>query len=297
MFNSIQYTQYFRKLNMVLAPDIKPKFTKKTNIRHQKKRTFFIASIIAFTPLANAGFTPNIDDVFNNMDEVSDSDLGHMRGKFASSNQVMYFGIEMVSQWLTPAGELVTAGANLNIDFRANGTTPTVQYVPTATIVYLNNGISTQSTGGNSVSGGAGLANVSGVSQSIQVSGQSNTINNGIDMNVDLASTANSGGGISSAIQGQLGSISATGSDGLLATVTLSRNSIGVGITVPGQGQVLQQVRDQGMFQSARIGGDLNNIHNTITMSIGLNNNQGVSAGNAFAALQSLKALSINGMF
>jgi hypothetical protein len=296
MFNSIQYTQYLRKFNMVLTQNIKPKFAKKTAIHHTKKRILVTACLIALTPSANAGFLPNIE-VFRNMEEVSDSDLGHMRGKFASSNQVMYFGIEMVSQWLTPTGDLVTAGANLNIDFRANESTPIVQYVPTATIVYQNHGTSTQNMGTNSVSGGAGLANVSGVSQSIQVSGQSNSIKNGIDMNVDLTSATNAGGVISSAVQGQLGSVTAIGNDGVLATVTLSKNTIGVGIIVPGQGQVEQQLRDQGMFQSARIGGDLNNIHNNITMSIGLNNDQGISSGNAHAALEGLRALPLNGMF
>jgi hypothetical protein len=295
MFNSVQYTQNLRKFNIVLKRDIKPKLAKKNGIHHQKKRILVIASLISLTPLANAGFTPNFE-VFKNMEEVSDSDLGHMRGKFASGNKVMYFGIDMVSQWLTPAGELVTAGANLLIDFRS-GSTPTVQYVPTATIVYQNSGASSQSIGSNSVSGGAGLANVSGVSQSIQVSGQSNTIKNGINMDVAIVSNANPGGVISNAVQSHLGSVSAIGNDGSLATVTLSKNSIGVDIIIPGQGQVLQQVREQGMFQSARIGGDLNNIHSNITMSIGLNNVQGISTGSGYAALQGLKELPLNGIY
>jgi len=232
------------------------------------------------------------------MQEVSDVDLHHIRGKFASNNKVLYFGVEMVSQWQTPTGNLVTAGANLDIDFRGNnGNTPTVSYVPTVTIVQQGQGaVATQNSGSNSVSGGAGLANVSGVSQSIQVAGQSNRIQNGIDMQVDLASNAQGGGSISGAMQGQAGSTSAS-SDGTVATVTLANNSIGVDITVPGQGQVIQQIRNQGMFQSARIGGDLNQIHNAITMHIGLNTGAGSGAGGAYAALQSLKALPQNGIF
>ncbi|MDD2933886.1 MAG: hypothetical protein PHO76_08380 [Methylotenera sp.] len=299
--NSIQHAQYLRQLATESMPTLgmMPSHKHaKTNIKsHPKKLALALAGMVAFSPMANAALPPDID-VFNNMQEVSDSDLGHMRGKFASNNQVMYFGIEMVSQWQTPTGNLVTAGANLNIDFRGNGSTPTVQYVPTVTIVSQGQDVASAQNGGtNSVSGGAGLANVSGVSQSIQVAGQSNSINNGIDMQVDISSSAQAGGLVSSALQGHAGSVSANADDGTVATVTLSNNSVGVSVVVPGQGQVLQQIRNQGMFQSARIGGDLNQIHNNITMHIGLNSASGAGSAGAFAALQGLKTLPQNGMF
>ncbi|MDP2101306.1 MAG: hypothetical protein Q8J59_08795 [Methylotenera sp.] len=299
--NSIQHAQYLHQLATESMPtlNIKPSPTHaKANIKsHPKKLALALAGMVAFSPMANAALPPNID-VFNNIQEVSDGDLGHMRGKFASNNQVMYFGIEMVSQWQTPTGNLVTAGANLNIDFQVNGSTPTVQYVPTVTIVSQGqDAASAQNGSTNSVSGGAGLANVSGVSQSIQVAGQSNSINNGIDMQVNISSSAQAGGLVSSALQGHAGSVSANADDGTVATVTLSHNSIGVSVVVPGQGQVLQQIRNQGMFQSARIGGDLNQIHNNITMHIGLNSASGAGSAGAFAALQGLKTLPQNGMF
>ncbi|MDO9233337.1 MAG: hypothetical protein Q8N02_11095 [Methylotenera sp.] len=299
--NSIQHAQYLRQLatESMTALNIKPSPSHaKANIKsYPKKLALALAGMVAFSPMANAALPPNID-VFNNIQEVSDGDLGHMRGKFASNNQVMYFGIEMVSQWQTPTGNLVTAGANLNIDFQVNGSTPTVQYVPTVTIVSQGqDAASAQNGSTNSVSGGAGLANVSGVSQSIQVAGQSNSINNGIDMQVNISSSAQAGGLVSSALQGHAGSVSANADDGTVATVTLSHNSIGVSVVVPGQGQVLQQIRNQGMFQSARIGGDLNQIHNNITMHIGLNSASGAGSAGAFAALQGLKTLPQNGMF
>jgi len=286
--NSIQHTYYLRQL----ATATKRSSKRRKNI--QKKLSLALAGVLAFAPVAKAGLPPDID-VFNNMQEVSDSDLHQMRGKFASDNQVLYFGIEMVSQWQTPTGNLVTASANLNIDFSDNGNTPTVQYLPTVTIVQQGQAIA-PSGNTNGVTGGAGLANVSGVSQSIQVAGQSNSIHNGIDMQVDLTSPAQ-GGYISNAIQGQAGSVSATGDDGTVATVTLANNSIGVDVVVPGQGQVLQQIRNQGMFQSARIGGDMNQIHNAITMHIGLNANAGTGMSSAFAAFNSMKGIPQTGMF
>jgi len=296
--NAIQHAQYLHRQSSMqkhISPVQKRVATKSGS--HTHKLALALAGIIAFTPVANAAMPPDLD-VFNGMKEVPDSELGHMRGKFASNNQVLYFGVEIVSNWQTAAGNVITAGANLNIDFRSNpGGTPTVQYVPTVSIVQQSQNAAPADTGGsNNVSGGAGLANVSGVSQNIQVAGQSNHILNGIDMQVELSSSSQ-GGSIASAVQGHAGSISAAGDDGTIATVTLSNNSIGVNVNVPGQGEILQQIRNQGMFQSARIGGDLNQIHNAITMQIGLNAAAGASAAGAFAAIQSLKSLPQNGLF
>lgn len=291
--NSVQHAHYLMQQAVAKNGLKTPEKLKKVVNNQPKKVAVLLMGIVAFSPMANAALPQGLD-VFNGMQEVSDNDLGHMRGKFASSNQVLYFGVEMVSQWQTPSGNLVTAGANLKIDFQGGGT-PTVQYVPTVTIVQQG-AIAPQSGNTTGVSGGAGLANVSGVSQSIQVAGQSNAIKNGIDMQVDMSSSA-SGGSINSAMQGQAGSLSASADDGTLATVTLANNSIGISVTVPGQGQVLQQIRNQGMFQSARIGGDLNQIHNAITMHIGLNSASANGMGGAYAALQGLKSMPQNGMF
>lgn len=291
--NSIQHAYYQREL----LPT--PKYYNKNIKNHHKKLALVVAGVLSFSPIANAALPQGLE-VFNDMQEVSDSDLGHMRGKFASNNQVLYFGVEMISQWQTSTGNIVTAGANLNIDFRgsANGN-PTVQYSPTVSIEQQapSQSLSATTNGSNTVTGGAGLANVSGVSQSIQVAGQSNDIHNGIDMQVDLSPTGQ-GGSLANAVQGQqAGTVSKTGSDGTVATVTLANNSIGVNVTVPGQGQILQQIKNQGMFQSARIGGDLNQIHNAITMHIGLNMPANMSVGSAFSAFQSLKVMPQNNTF
>lgn len=284
--NSIQHARYLQQLKL--------QTTRQTMIRPatSKRVACVLAGILAVSPIARAGLPPNLE-VFNGMQEVSDNDLGHMRGKFASNNQVLYFGVEMISQWETSTGSVIKAGANLNIDFRSN--TPSVHYVPTVSIEQAQNTVTAQQTNGsNNVSGGAGLNNISGVSQTIQVAGASNSIHNGIDMQVELSSS-NQGGSIADAVSGQAGLVSATASDGTVATVTLSHNSVGVNVTVPGQGQILQEIRNQGMFQAARIGGDLNQIHNAITMHIGLNSATGNGSTGAFAAIQNLKSLPLHG--
>jgi len=280
--NSIQHAQYLHQLNLKTA------HASTAPPAPSKKIAYLLAGVIAFSPAARAALPPDLS-VFNGMQEVSDSDLGHMRGKFASNNQVLYFGVEMISQWETSTGNVIKAGANLNIDFRSS--TPSVHYVPTVSIEQSQNTVATQQTNGaNNVSGGAGLANINGVSQTIQVAGQSNNIQNGIDMQVELTSS-NQGGSLANVAGSQAGQLSATADDGTVATVTLSHNNIGVNVVVPGQGQILQEIKNQGMFQAARIGGDLNQIHNAITMHIGLNAATGNGSTSAFAAIQSLKSL------
>ncbi len=283
--NSIQHAGYLHQLKL------EPAHQSAIQLAPSKRIAFILAGIITVSPVASAALPPDLE-VFNSMQEVSDNDLGHMRGKFASNNQVLYFGVEMISQWETSTGSVITAGANLNIDFRSN--TPSVHYAPTVSIEQSQNTITSQQTdGSNNVSGGAGLTNISGVSQTIQVAGASNSIHNGIDMQVELTSS-NQSGSIANAVGGQAGLVSATASDGTVATVTLSHNSVGVNVMVPGQGQILQEIRNQGMFQAARIGGDLNQIHNAITMHIGLNAATGIDSTSAFAAIQSLKSLPRN---
>lgn len=292
--NAIQHYLYMQKQMPTSASG---DFCK--NIPHYSRNiAVVIAGVIAFGPLANAAMPTGLE-VFRDLQEVPDGELQHMRGKFASNNQVLYFGVEMVSQWQTQTGTTVTAGANLNIDFQAGGNgKPVVYYAPTVSVVQQGQGaIQMQNDGTNSVSGGAGLANVSGVSQSIQVAGKSNRILNGIDMQVNLTSASRGGGSIPGAVGSHAGTVSATGGDGTIATVSLGNNSLGLDVVVPGQGEVLQQIRNQGMFQSARIGGDLNQIHNTIVMHIGINAGAGSAGGGAYSALQSLRDLQQKGMF
>jgi len=294
--NSIQHAEYLRRLasQSKLA---NPEYETKTAKNHPRTLALALAGIMAFAPIVNAAPLPSSEfSAYNDMEEISDGDLANMRGKFIGNNQVLYFGIDLVSQWQTPGGNLVTASATLNIDFSDDPNTPKVEYVPTISIV-VKDAAPAQTGNTNTVAGGAGLTNVSGASQVIQVAGQSNSIQNGMTIKVDYT-TAGQGGSINSAAQGQAGSISDTAADGTLATVTLSNNSLGVNITSPGQGEVLQQIRNQGLFQSARIGGDYNQIHNSMRMSVGMNSAvSGSNIAGASAAIESLRSLPQNNLF
>ena len=64
--------------------------------------------------------------------ELSDEILTHMRGKFISAGEMRYFGVEMVTYWRAPTGELIVASANLGVDF--TGSNPQVGFMPTITV-------------------------------------------------------------------------------------------------------------------------------------------------------------------
>lgn len=291
--NSIQHAMQMRSLGSMSETLI----SHKAHMIFSKSLAVVISGVITCGQAANATMPAGME-IFEGMEEVTDSELGDMRGKFVSNNQILYFGVEMVSHWQTEMGTMVTASANLNIDFQAgmNGS-PFVSYVPTVSIVQQGQQASQPKNDGDSyVSGGSGLANVSGVSQSIQVAGKSNSILNGINMQVSFAAPDRIHRQLGELSQ-HTGTLAASGEDGTLATVSLGTNSLGLSIAILGQGEVLQQIRNQGMFQSARIGGDLNQIHNAITMHIGINAGLGGAANGVGSALQSIMEMQQNGMF
>lgn len=259
--------------------------------KHTHAIALTLVVVMTFAPTAKAEL-PHGMEVFEGMTEISDGELGEMRGKFAGNNTVMYFGVDIATQWQTPTGDLIKANANLNIDFRNNhGATPTVQYVPTITIVQGQNAPPAPGNSGGNVSGGAGLNNISGVSQNIQVAGISNQIRNDINMQVDMLTDNTGGGSTGPIMQNNAGSVSQTAPDGTTATISLAHNDISISVVVPGQGQSMQQIRDQGMLQSVRIGGDLNLIHNQIAMNIGLGTASGMNNPSLSAVFQQLKML------
>lgn len=263
------------------------------NRQYSKSLVLVLSGILGVTSTANAEL-PSEMEVFGNLQEVSDGELGEMRGKFASNNAIVYFGVDISSGWQTANGSLATASANLSIDL-SDASTPKVHYVPTITIVEGQVVPANQQLAGN-VSGGAGLQDVSGVSQSIQVAGFNNKINNDIAMQVRMFSTMQ-GGSIADSAQTHAGTVSKTASDGTVVTVALTQNSIALNMNVPGQGQVMQELRNQGILQAVRIGGDLNHIHNQITMQVGLSTVSGLNSSGINAAFQSLKLMPQPGVF
>lgn len=237
--------------------------------------------------------------IFNHKVEISDEVLAGMRGRFVSAGAILYFGVEMVTQWLTADGSMQSSGINLSVDAQYR---PTITFVTQTTAASSEAAPQAASNSGNVVISG-GLGNVSGIAQSIQIGGDSNTIRNGLTMNITLNAS-----GASAKPPASLGTaLNSAGStmipgDGSTTTFTLSGNSLTMMVDVEGQGQVLQQLQgsgNAGFLQSAQIGGDLNMIHNAITIDAGLQGGGGGASAPGFqgGSLGSLRGISPVGMF
>lgn len=254
------------------------------------KRSLLVVAIagalLVMSPV-RAAMPPGME-VFDNATEISDADLGHMRGKFVAAGQVMYFGVEMVTQWLTASGQLISASGNLQVNVA--GSTPQVSFKPSITV---DQGAPTNQTaiqGVSTASGGGGLQNVNGVVQSIQVAGAANGVANSIGMNVRVSSALPDN-------QLQSGPLSASiiTPNGSLASVSLGAGGMQVSVAVPDQGQAIQQIRNAGgsvggqVLQSVQLGGNLNQIHNMIQLNVQMSNlgsNLASRSGDMLQAMQ-----------
>lgn len=207
-------------------------------------------------------------EVIPGMVVVPDSRLAMMRGKYASSTkQVVYFGVQMQSNWETPNGASLNAGATFSVNFTT--ATPTVSFVPNASIVVNPNGTELVDTTGRTVTS-SGIANISGVTQSTQSAGDFNSTENlakitflseippGEAMNISLDPVTN---------------------NGMTASSTLNDNSAVVHLEVDGQGLAEQSIRGtvqgaagKGVYQTIVTLGDRHRVTNQLEMDVVLRN-------------------------
>lgn len=243
----------------------------------------------AMPSLVHANDIPEMS-VFANAYELPDSVLGETRGKFVSAGQIMNFGVQMVTEWITASGEVINATGNLAINM--SGGTPVASFQPVISVHQVSPASYTGSGTNNIVSGGEGLNNVTGVVQSIQVAGNANGIGNGIGISVKRydENTSNTVNG------SNVSQLNVTTPGGNNANVSLVGNGISVAVGVANQGQAMQSIRSisQGsgqVLQSVRLGGDLNQIRNMINLDIQTRVSANNASLNATQMLTTLKQL------
>lgn len=204
--------------------------------------------------------------------------LTHLRGRFETSNEIAYFGLEMLSHWVDGAGQGVTVGTNIGMSLNGSH--------PLSINSYSQNSGSgafeTTNTQHRTISGDP-IDAVSGVGQSIQVAGDDNVVQNTSVVSVT------SGGGAPTFTNGT-GNLT-DNADGATGQVTIINNTVVVGINVPGQGFVQQTLGAQGLAQSAQVLSDANNVLNQMSLSVGLSAVKGISGVQLNQILASLHGL------
>ncbi|WP_125199683.1 hypothetical protein [Guyparkeria sp. SCN-R1] len=192
---------------------------------------------------------------------LSDPQLAQMRGRFlAADNRVMYFGVEMITQWQTTGG---TMAAGLSVGIDRAGRQPSVTFAPTVSI----EGAPRLATSGSHGVVGSNTGKTRGVRQQVQVAGNDNRAANHFDVRIE----PHSGGGTTSSsgynveIQ-QGGAVVASG---------LSNGGRRTGVSMQlGNSRVFQGFQSGNATQVIQLAGDHQVVNNQLRLVVGIDPGQ-----------------------
>ncbi len=181
--------------------------------------------------------------------EIPEHELGQMRGRFiVGDNRVAWFGVSIISNWQTQDGQSLQGILKLGFDLSRPGS-PKISFVPSVSITAADAPLPITLHGERSIDS-TGLANVSGLVQSIQVAGDGNSARNTTLINLldgDLPAESANAGHEQAASAAYPGMAASASFDGSAARVLLQ---------VEGQGSVEQWIRAGSLGQSIRFTGD-----------------------------------------
>ncbi|WP_410473697.1 hypothetical protein [Guyparkeria sp. TX1] len=192
---------------------------------------------------------------------LSDPELAQMRGRFiAADNRVMYFGVEMITQWDTTGG---TMSAGLTVGIDRGGSQPTVTFAPTVSI----EGTPSVATSGSHSVEGSNAGETRGIRQQIQVAGNDNRADNYFDVRIE----PHSGGGTTSSsgynVEIQQG--------GALVASGLSNGGRQAGVSMQmGNSRVFQGFQAGNASQMIRLAGDHQVVNNQLRLVVGIDPGQ-----------------------
>lgn len=237
-----------------------------------------LALTLGLSPLAVVAASPSMpgERVFKGHTELPDATLGLERGAYINANQILYFGVEMVSSLYNSSDQLVASSqVNIGID-RGNGTP----------IVNIKTGVSTPDansiplTSNSSPSGN--LDNNQGVGQLIQVTGNGNHITNNAD--VCIGSPTQCQVSSSPTPNGQPYNPTTNAS----ADANVTGNQASVSVSVNGQNTASQSINMSGLHQNAQVSGDALHIQNQLNMVIQIQPSTTLSASQISEVLHTL---------
>ena len=258
------------------------------------KRTLCIAIGLATAPAALPAFaqaqalpSPATTPA-TGLTELTDEEMGDMRGRYTvSNNTVAWFGVTMVSTWQNQAGQQLTSSMKVTMDARTPDK-PVVSFQPHVSITTVD--VAPPSPDGQREIDNAGLANVTGVTQSIQVAGDDNAAHNVAQVTVrdqvptgEGAAPAGAEPAASAdvvpaiavpdpvALQATIATASAAGMN---AVAQLDGNAARVLLQIDGQGAVEQWINRSGMGQTIMLSSDGQTASNWMELDIVRNTSQ-----------------------
>ncbi|MBB4864047.1 hypothetical protein HNP46_002911 [Pseudomonas nitritireducens] len=217
--------------------------------------------------------------------ELHDQELAQLRGKYVMPGRVISFGIVMSSTWKNAVGDNI--GAKVSMQVQESTIKPQF-YV--STIDEKGNG-ATPAAGTGTVTGGAGLSQTQGVTQSVRSAGDYNTASNNVSIDVKEANQAPVVAQQGTPLDGPVSASNGAGT----VSVNPGNGGIQMAINANGQGSSMQQLAAGGLLQAAQMIGGNNAVNNVAQLSVVLRNNL-PSTGALDCNLDQLKGLRTMGM-
>jgi hypothetical protein len=209
----------------------------------------------------------------NGLQELSDEDMADMRGRYTvGQNAVAYFGVSMISTWQSASGQLLEATMQVTIDARNRDRAPTVSFKPTINITSVVPGMRPNPAAGRDSTerhvDGSGLANVSGLTQGVQVAGDGNRAINVTD--IQMAQLDESNAPPAAAVQAATAARQFRTMTVGNATVTASAGPEGVRLLldIARQGSVQQWIRSGSVGQSVQLTSDFQRVSNRMELTV-----------------------------
>jgi len=213
--------------------------------------------------------------VFGDAVELSDNEMGDMRGRFLNGNQLSYFGVEMYTRWTNSSGETLNTGLVLGTEVSSSA-----QLRPTVTVFQASEhtaqgSANTQSSAGTSSITSSGLDNGIGITQAIQVAGDLNQVSNELSIDVGPEGSVNhlDIAGTPIAVNGP-GTTTLDDGAGNMTTFSLNRDGFGYTVINQSQDQITQMVSNatadsaRGIAQSVQITTNLNQVVNVTNIVV-----------------------------
>lgn len=194
--------------------------------------------------------------------DISDPELNALRGRYTvGNNAVAWFGVKMISTWHTSNGQILQGTLSVNMNFGKNSSAPQISFQPSVNVTSANADVPMPTTGRSIDS--SGLANINGVTQSVQVAGSGNFASNIVRLNVrngDASSVADA----SVATQGS----STAQQDNASARVNFDGHNAAIQLDVEGAGTVQQWIRNGSLGQSVQLAADNQSASNLMEIDL-----------------------------
>jgi len=194
---------------------------------------------------------------------VPDAAMAEMRGKYIRPDGVAYFGIQLQSTWESASGA-TAATMLISVDF--NGQAGNLNAATPRVLVGWSGGCSGCSDPSVDLGPGGSLETVTGVVQSQQIAGSDNRVRN--DMTIEIGPM--DAGGLDETGLTEIGG--STSFAGGSVQFDFANNEIGLTLLGGDSEMVRQAINgDVGqMAQNVVLSSDFNDIRNTFTMTVGL---------------------------